>query len=84
MQAQTQYLEAVEKFGRLKEETDALLAERDDAYLELLAVPSPRTGAGTRLARSSLSAAEDGGHLQPDNGAAQSKGLFAGLFGGKR
>ena len=40
-QAQTRYMEAVEKFGRVKEEVDALLTQRDDAYLELLAVPSP-------------------------------------------
>ena len=40
-QAQTRYMEAVEKFGQVKEEVDALLTQRDDAYLELLAVPSP-------------------------------------------
>ena len=84
LQAQTQYLEVVEKFGRLKEETDALLAERDDAYLELLAVPSPRAGAVAQLPRGSSLAAEDGGHLQANAGAEQPKGLFGGLFGGRR
>ncbi len=39
MQAQTVYLEAVEKFGKMKDEVEGLLSDRDEAYLELLAVP---------------------------------------------
>jgi hypothetical protein len=38
-QAQQKYLEAVQEFGRLKDNVDELLAQRDEAYLELLAVP---------------------------------------------
>ena len=88
-QAQTRYLEAVERFGALKEGTDTLLAERDDAYLELLAVPSPRSVPGSILARSSSSsssaaAVEDGGHLQVGDGVGERKGLFGGLFGKKQ
>ena len=33
------YLEAVERFGKMKDEVEGLLSERDEAYLELLAVP---------------------------------------------
>lgn len=40
-QAQTRYMEALEKFGHVKEDVDSLLTKRDDAYLDLLAVPSP-------------------------------------------
>ena len=39
MQAQTVYLEAVEKFGKMKDELEGLLSDRDEAYLDLLAVP---------------------------------------------
>lgn len=37
-------MEAVEKFGLLKDEVEGLLAERDEAYLELLAVPDAAGG----------------------------------------
>lgn len=88
VQAQTQYMEAVTRFGSLKEETDALLAERDEAYLELLAVPSPRSVSGSLLARSgsstSAAAAEDGGHLQAGAGMGQRKGLLSGFFSKKQ
>lgn len=47
VQAQQKYLEAVEKFGQLKDDVDALLAQRDEAYLELLAVPDAGASSGT-------------------------------------
>lgn len=39
VQAQSAYLEVVEKFGKMNDDVEGLLSERDEAYLELLAVP---------------------------------------------
>ena len=43
MQAQAKYLEAVEKFGSMKDRVEGLLSSREDAYLGLLAVPDQGT-----------------------------------------
>ncbi len=43
MQAQARFLEAVEKFGRMKDKVEGLLNSREDAYLGLLAVPGQGT-----------------------------------------
>ncbi|CAL8468257.1 g7796 [Coccomyxa elongata] len=80
-QAQTVYLEAVEKFGKMKDEVEGLLSDRDEAYLELLAVPD---AAGSSTAATT----EDGGHLAAGSTAAAdkpiSRRLFDGIFGQRR
>ena len=43
MQAQAKYLEAVEKFGSMKDRVEGLLSSREDSYLGLLAVPDQGT-----------------------------------------
>lgn len=40
LQAQAAFLAAAEKYGQEDAEVEALLAERDAAYLQLLSVPS--------------------------------------------
>ncbi|BDA43789.1 probable chaperone protein DnaJ at N-terminal half [Coccomyxa sp. Obi] len=80
-QAQTVYLEAVEKFGKMKDDVEGLLSERDEAYLELLAVPDA-TGS------SAAATTEDGGHLAAGSTATADKPigrrLFDGIFGSRR
>ncbi|EIE19270.1 DnaJ-domain-containing protein [Coccomyxa subellipsoidea C-169] len=81
-QTQMAYLEAVERFGKMKDEVEGLLSERDEAYLELLAVPDTAGTAGTGPA------AEDGGHLAAGSSAEAdkpfSRRILEGIWGPRR